>query len=130
MKAIYVLIGMVLHVAASAVVLRRFGLYTKSVKPGGDRSRGLFKPWEVAALVVVELVWLALVFCFMFFTYFGSVANGMTAFLLAFGLTWITPIIAPPFVYTGVMFMLLRENHKRKRALKASEEQAGKNPGL
>ena len=129
MKAIYVLIGMVLHVAASAVVLRRFGLYTKSMKPGGDRSRVLFKPWEVAVLLAVELAWLALVFCFMFFTYFGNVANGMTAFLLAFGLTWITPVIAPPFVYTGMMFSLLRENYRRKRALKAAEEQAGKNPG-
>ena len=127
MKAIYVLIGMVLHVAASAVVLRRFGLYTKTESPGGDRSRVLFKPWEVAVLLAVELVWLALMFCFVFFTYFGYVANGMTAFLLAFGLTWITPIIAPPFVYTGVMFLLLRENHRRKRALKEAEEQAGKN---
>ena len=127
MKAIYVLIGMVLHVAASAVVLRRFGLYTKTVKSGGDRTRELFKPWEAALLLAVELVWLVLIFCFMFFTYFGAVANGMTAFLLAFGLTWITPIIAPPFVYTGVLLLLLRENHRRR---KAAKEQAGKNPGL
>jgi len=122
------LIGMIQYFVFAVVLFRKFGRYLQSQKPGSDRERPILRWWETVILPMSLAVWIILMFpLFMAFAR-ETVVNALTGVLIALGLTAVTPILAPPFVYTGVMFLLLRENHRRKRALKEAEEQAGKNP--
>ena len=109
----------------------------KSLKPGGKKNELLLTVGEEVLLIglAVVLFFSVVVLMFLWMAEDGE-PYGKTL-LISFLISIAAAIFSHHACFTGIFFLVIYQNNKRKKAIKAAQlekeaakEQTGKNPGL
>ena len=120
------LFGLIQFIGASCFLLRKYGSYLKSLKPEGNKDRPILRWWETMLFTISAGLWWFLMFRLVFLSFRDTAANAATAVMIALGITSVTPIISPPFLFISLLAFLIHGERKRKMAVQNPEENSTK----
>ena len=132
-----IIVIIILDVLFCVLVLGKNRDLQKSLKPGGKKDELLLTVGEELLLIglAVALFFSVVILLFLWMAEEGE-PYGKTL-LISFLISIAAAIFSPHAYFTGIFFMVIYHNNKRKKAIKAvqvekkaAEELTGKNPGL